>query len=192
MQNVYFTTLKNDFAHGLAAQFENHGYQVVTEPCPDIAFFIDTDFPEVPEEDRQVGEGINAEAAAAAYRKVVCEPLAKLETVLPYMTSPRRICFTNDVRASVNWSAETRGYGRNMAKAALNQILVLSKNGLIEKGYTFRLFDPLLQTLSAEQAAGSAYAYFTHDRFDDGPDNKFRQDERNLVVRDALGREIPW
>ena len=142
MQNVYFTTLKNDFARGLAAQFENHGYQVVTEPCPDIAFFIDTDSPEVPEEDRQVGEGINVEAAAAAYRKVVCEPLAKLETVLPYMTSPRRICFTNDVRASVNWSAETRGYGRNMAKAALNQILVLSKNGLIEKGYTFRLFDP--------------------------------------------------
>ena len=45
----------------------------------------------------------------------------------------------------------------------------------------------------AEKAAASAFVYFTRDRFwDDSDDSKFRQDERNLIIRDALGREIPW
>ncbi|MBR5680809.1 MAG: hypothetical protein IKX19_09165 [Clostridia bacterium] len=79
-----------------------------------------------------------------------------------------------------------------MAKAALNQILTVSKNGLRERGFTFRLFDPMTGEIPPEKAAASAYAYFTRDRFDDGPGRLDRDDENNLVIRDALGREIPW
>lgn len=192
MSKVYFTSLEGEFSQALAALFAQKGDEVVCEAQPGVEYFIDPTDAYIPGDDQSVGEGINGEAAVLAYRKNVCEPLAKLESVLPYMVGKKRICFMNSAKASINWSAETRAFGHNMSKAALNQILALSKNGLIERGYTFRLFDPMQGAVAAEKAAGSAYTYFLHDRFDDGPDNKFRQDERNLVVRDALGREIPW
>ena len=147
----------------------------------------------MPGDDRRVGEGVDAAAAAEAYRKNVCEPLARLSEALPSMVGKKRICFLNGVRSSVNRSAEVSGYGRWMSRAALNLILVLSKNGLTEKGYTFRLFDPLEGEVSPGLAARSALGYFTRDRFhDDEWDGIGRDDELNLVVRDALGREIPW
>lgn len=90
------------------------------------------------------------------------------------------------------YSEATSGYGHHMAKAALNQILTITKNALLPKGYTFRLFDPLTNTYPAQKAAAAAYVYFTRDRFDDGPGQPSRNDEQNLIVRDALGRELPW
>lgn len=192
MKKVYFTRIGKDFECALASLFEKEGYEVTLEPEEGIELFIDTTDDAVIGDDRAVGEGIDIEAAAEAYRKNVCEPLYKLEKVLPFMTGKKRICFVNTKSASINYSEETRGYGHYMAKAALNQILTITKNGLIEKGFTFRLFDPLGGELSPEKAAGSAFVYFTRDRFNDGPNNRFREDERNLIVRDALGREIPW
>lgn len=192
MKKVYFTHIEKDFDRALAAIFEKEGYRVVTEAEDNIDVFIDTTDTFVAADNKAVGEGIEIEAAAEAYRKNVCEPLMKLEEVLPRMTGCKRICFLNGSYASVNACEATSGYGHNMAKAALNQIMTITKNGLIEKGYTFRLFDPMDGRIEAEKAAACAYVYFTRDRFHDGPDNRFRQDERNLVVRDALGREIPW
>ena len=191
MSKVFITKKESEFALELAAAFEKNGHEVVFEPQAGVEYFIDVTDETVAGDDKKVGEGLDAEAAALAYRKNVCEPIALLEKTLPGMVGKKRICFINTVRASVNWSEETAGYGHNMSKAALNQILVLTKNGLIEQGFTFRLFDPMAGRVSAQKAAGSAYVYFTRDRFRDG-DNLFRMDERNLVVRDALGREIPW
>ena len=79
-----------------------------------------------------------------------------------------------------------------MAKAALHNILTITKNGLIERGFTFRLFDPLTGEYPPELAAKSAYVYFTRDRYFDNDADKSREDERNLILRDAKGREIPW
>ena len=191
MSKVYITSLQSEFAQELKRIFEEKGYAVATQPEEGVEFFIDTTDEYIPGDDRRVGEGLDAEAAALAYRKNVCEPIAKLEKTLPGMTGKKRICFLNSCHASVNWSQDTVGFGHNMSKAALNQILVLTKNGLIEQGFTFRLFDPMAGKVTAKAAAGSAFVYFTRDRFSDG-DNLFRMDERNLVVRDALGREIPW
>ena len=191
MSKVYITSLQSEFAKELAALFAQKGYEVTAEPADGVEYFIDVTDAAVAGDDKRVGDGLDAAAMAEAYRKNVCEPIAKLEKVLPGMVGKKRICFINSVRASVNWSEEICGYGHNMSKAALNQILVLTKNGLIEEGFTFRLFDPLNGKVCAKNSAGSAYVYFTRDRFSDG-DNLFRMDERNLVVRDALGREIPW
>ena len=191
MSKVYITSQESEFAKELAALFAQKGHEVITEPADGVEYFIDVTDAAVAGDDKRVGDGLDAAAMAEAYRKNVCEPIAKLEKVLPGMVGKKRICFINSIHASVNWSQDTAGYGHNMSKAALNQILVLTKNGLIEEGFTFRLFDPMAGRVAAKAAAGSAYVYFTRDRFSDG-DNLFRMDERNLVVRDALGREIPW
>lgn len=193
MSKVYISSLETPFAEKLAELFVKEGYEICAAPEAGIEYFIDVTDAAVPGDDKKAGEGIDAAAAAEAYRKNVCEPLARLSEALPGMVGRKRICFLNSVRSSINLSTETSGYGRNMSRAALNLILVLSKNGLVEEGYTFRLFDPLEGTVPPELAANSAMGYFTRDRFvDDEWDGLGRNDELNLIIRDALGRELPW
>lgn len=193
MNKVYFSSLQSEFAKALAELFAARGYEITTQAGPGIEYFIDATDACVEGDDKRVGEGIDMAAAALAYRKNVCEPLAKLEQVIPWMVGKKRICFMNSAKASINSSAETAGFGRNMSKAAINLILVLTKNGLIARGFTFRLFDPMPCEMAADKAARSALGYFTRDRFFDDPtDGLDRADEENLIVRDALGREIPW
>jgi len=186
MSKVYISSVESAFAKELAALFEKEGYAVVTQPEAGIEYYIDVTDAQVPGDDKRVGEGIDATAAVMAYHQNVCEPLDRLSRALPDMVGKKRICFLNDARSSINYSTETRGYGRNMSRAAMNLILVLSKNGLLEQGYTFRLFDPL-------NGPKAAMGYFTRDRFmDDEWDGIGRNDEKNLIIRDALGRELPW
>ena len=189
---VYFTHIDSGFARALARLFEANGDSVTTDPARAVDFFIDTTELRDPEDCRAVGEGIDAEAAVRSFHANVSEPLALLEKVFPNMTGKKRICFLTTGDASVNRSGAVSGYGRNMAKAALHQILTVAKNGLRERGFTFRLLDPLTGQILPEKAAASAFVYFTRDRFDDGPGNPSRDDENNLIIRDALGREIPW
>ncbi len=189
---IFITKNDSPFASALAGFFVANGDTVTADPAVSADLFIDTTDCCDPCDDRAAGNGIDAEAAVRSFRANVSEPLALLEQILPRMTGKKRICFLTTRDASVNWSTATSGYGRNMAKAALNQILTVSKNGLRERGFTFRLFDPMTGEVPPEKAAASAYAYFTRDRFDDGPGRPERDDENNLVIRDALGREIPW
>ena len=189
---IFFTEIESSFSRALAGFFTANGDTVTFDPAVSADFFIDTTDCRDPGDDRAAGDGIDAEAAVQSFRANVSEPLALLSQVLPRMRGKRRVCFLTTRDASVNWSTATTGYGRNMAKAALHQILTISKNGLREKGFTFRLFDPMTGEVPPEKAAASAYACFTRDRFDDGPGKPERDDENNLVIRDALGREIPW
>jgi len=189
---IYFTRIDDEFSRALAARFASRGDEVTTDAARTADFFIDTTDFRDPGDCRAAGGGIDADAAVRSYHENVSVPLALLEQVLPHMTGPKRICFLTTRDASVSWSTATHGYGRNMAKAALHQILTIAKNSLRAQGYTFRLLDPLSGELPAAQAAAAADVYFTRDRFDDGPDNPARDDENNLIIRDALGREIPW
>ena len=189
---IFFTKTSSPFARALAGFFASNGDTVTSDPAAIADFFIDTTDLCDPGDDCAAGEGVDAEAAVRSFRANVSEPLALLEQILPRMTGKKRICFLTTSDASVNRSTATTGYGRNMAKAALHQILTVSKNGLRKEGFTFRLFDPMTGEIPPEKAAASAYAYFTRDRFDDGPGRPDRDDENNLVIRDALGREIPW
>lgn len=193
MSKVYISSLDSAFAKALSKLFAEQDFEIVTEPVDGIEYFIDVTDAYIEGDDKKVGEGINMAAAAMAYRKNICEPIANLEKALPAMVGKKRICFLNSVKASINYSEETSGFGHNMSKAALNLILVLTKNGLIRDGFTFRLFDPLDGKVSPENAAKVALGYFMRDRFFDDPaDGIGRNDELNLIVRDALGREIPW
>ena len=189
---IFFTKTSSPFPRALAGFFAAHGDTVTSDPAANADFFIDTTDFRAPGDDRAAGDGTDAEAAVRSFHENVSEPLALLSEVLPRMTGKKRICFLTTRGASVNWSTAISGYGRNMAKAALHQILTVSKNGLREEGFTFRLFDPMTGEIPPEKAAASAYVYFTRDRFRDGPGRPDRDDENNLLIRDALGREIPW
>jgi hypothetical protein len=61
----------------------------------------------------------------------------------------------------------------------------------IPKGYTFRVFDPMDKEIPPEAAAESAYNYITRRRGTENHD-PLRDDEDNLVFRDAQGRQHSW
>ena len=192
MNKVYISEEESRFGARLAARFREAGYEVVGEPVPGLSYFIDLTDEAVPGDRKAVGEGIDADAAVEAYRRNVCLPLQRLDRVFPDMEGKKRICFLAVRAASVAWSGAESGYGRLMARAALYQILTITKNTWLPAGYTFRLFDPLPGEADPEKAADAAFVYFTRDRYEDGPENPSRDDEGNLLVRDAFGREIPW
>lgn len=192
MYSAYFTTLDNDFAKALAALFEKNGIPVVTELQSGIEFFIDTTDFTPADDDKAIGEGLSETACLEAYNKNVSEPITKLQDAILYLSGRRRVCFLSSKASSIQYSEATTGFAHNMAKAALHQILTVTKNTLIGRGYTFRLFDPLAGEVSVEAAAASAFVYFTRDRYIDGPAEPTRDDELNLLLRDAKGREIPW
>ena len=192
MNKVYFTSLESDFAKALSELFRENGFEITTETGINIEYFIDTTDETAEGDDRAIGEGLSQEAGRESFIKNVCEPLDKLDSCFYYMIGKKRICFLSSKASSISLSEETRGFGHNMAKAALHNILTITKNGLIERGFTFRLFDPMSGEVPAEEAAKSAFVYFTRDRYFDNDADKSREDERNLLLRDAKGREIPW
>ena len=191
MSKVYISSLDREFSRELSRLFEDHGYTVTTEPEEGLEYFIDVTDRRLPEDHAAVGGGIDPKVLDQAYLENVCRPLAALEKAFPSMTGKKRICFLSSRDASVNCSEKITGYGYSMSKAALHNILTITKNTWLPEGYTFRLFDPMDGTYCQKKAAASAFRYFTQDRYldDDDPD---RNDEKNFLLRDALGREIPW
>ena len=159
-----------------------------------VNYFIDTTDEVLPEDNFSVLDGLNPEVVAKSYRINFSQPIRILEAVLPMMEDQevKRICFMNSPAGSINWNETTTGYGHNMAKAALSQSLMITKNRILPLGYTFRLFDPMQDRgVDPKVAAAGAFVYFTRDRYLDSQ-NPGRADENNIVLRNAFGREIPW
>lgn len=191
MSKVYISSLESTFGKELAAQFEKNGYTVVTEPEEGLEYFIDVTDCRLPEDNKTVGSGIDPKVLEKAYEENVCKPLKALEKAFPGMTGVRRICFLSSADASVNASEKIAGYGYSMSKGALHNILTITKNTWLPKGYTFRLFDPMTGSYCPVKAAAAAYRYFTNGRYLDDDDYD-RDDEKNLIIRNALGKEVPW
>ena len=103
----------------------------------------------------------------------------------------RRLVFINTPESSMNWNTNNCGFGYAMARAALNNTVSTFFNKLFPLGYTFRMYDPMYGTVSAKMAAAGLYGYVNRGRCDDDGDPRC-QDERRVVIRDAMGREIPW
>lgn len=192
MSKVYISSLESNFGRSLARMFEKNGYTVTQEPEPGLEFFIDVTEYRDPRDDKEVGEGIDPALLEEAYERNVCFPVKALDKAINSMEGKKRICFLSSRDASSNISEKVSGFGFSMSKAALHNILIILKNTMIEKGYTFRLFDPMTGSYCAQKAAAAAYQYFVTDRFFDEYAGPERNDEYNLILRDALGREIPW
>jgi len=217
MKVVLITGVKNDFDKELAAAFARADFKIyamanyqiegVTLLPPEmkeaaaalqresghIDIYIDASDERSPADDFTVRGGLNDKVMRELYDANVTRPMALLETFLPLLESSegKRLCFLTSAQASINETRGTDGYGYKMAKAALHNFLQITRNVLAPKGFTIRAFDPTLNEVPAEAAAHSALNYFVRRRGVERGDER-RDDEGNLVFRDAYGRQHPW
>ena len=163
------------------------------EKAEKLDFLLDTTDSCDREDDFTARDGINGAVVERVYRQNVLRPMALLEAFLPLLDSGegKRLFYLTRAEASINETRRIDHYGYNMGKAALHQFIQMTRNKLAPKGYTFRAFDPLEKELSPEAAAEGAYNYITRRRGTENND-PMRDDEENLVFRDALGRQHSW
>jgi NAD(P)-dependent dehydrogenase (short-subunit alcohol dehydrogenase family) len=222
MKPVLITALKKDFDKKLAAAFvrENHKVYAMGEQqingvtmLPSdlkeavtflrnnnehIDIYIDVTDERSSKDNFNVLSGINDNIMRELYELNVIRPMAMLEAFLPLIEigEMKRLCFLTSAIASINETRGADGYGYKMAKAGLHNFLQITRNVLAPKNYTIRAYDPmqwedLRSEFSAEMSAEAAYNYFTRGRGVERGD-PLRDDEENLVFRDAYGRQHAW
>jgi len=143
-----------------------------------------------------VRSGLNDQVIKELYDLNVTRPMEMLEIFFPALEAggEKRICYLTSAEASINETLGTDGYGYKMAKAGLHNFLQITRNALAPKGYTIRVYDPISCAsigLSASASAEAAFNYFTRGRGVERGDT-LRDDENNLVFRDAYGRQHSW
>jgi len=217
MKVVLITELKNDFDRKLAAAFAQEQYKVyaiseeqlegvtslslelkeasaaLEKESSYIDIYIDTSDKRCPSDNFNVRSGIDDKVMRELFDANVTRPMSLLETFLPLIEAgeAKRLCFLTSAQASINETRETDGYAYKMAKAALHNFLQITRNVLTPKGFTFRAFDPSLNEADAKTAASAALNYFVRRRGVERGDER-RDDEGNLVFRDAYGRQHTW
>jgi len=217
MKTVLITCLDKIFDEKLAAAFVREGFNVfaignkqlqgvtllpfdakeaaagMREKADRLDFLLDTtDYGE--SGDNFTGrDGINVDVVERVFRQNVLRSMALLEAFLPLLDEGegKRLFYLTRAEASINETRRIDHFGYNMGKAGLHQFIQMTRNKLAPKGYTFRVFDPLDREISPEAAAESAYNYITRRRGTENHD-PMRDDEDNLVFRDALGRQHAW
>jgi len=158
-----------------------------------LDFFLDTtDFCD-PKDDFTARDGIDGEVVERVFRQNALRAMALLEAFLPLLDAGegKRLFYLTSASSSINETRRASHFGYNMSKAALHQFIQMTRNKLFSSGYTFRVFDPLDGELPPLAAAESAFNYITRRRGTER-DDPLRDDEDNLVFRDALGRQHAW
>ena len=211
------TSLNTVFGEKLAAIFAREGFQVfalgdkqiekvtllpadpyeaaaaLKNKTDKLDFLLDTTDVCSPKDTFTVRDGIDTEVIEQAYRQNVLTSMALLEAFLPLLDKGegKRLFYLTCAEASINETRRIDHFAYNMSKAALHQFIQMTRNKLAPKGYTFRVFDPMDKEISPEAAAESAYNYITRRRGTENHD-PLRDDEDNLVFRDAEGRQHSW
>jgi NADP-dependent 3-hydroxy acid dehydrogenase YdfG len=214
---VLITDLKKDFSKKLAAVFAQNDYKVYAmgeEQIKNVTLlpydpkeaastlqsdkgtldiYIDTTDERSSKDNFDVRSGIDEKVIRELFDANVVHPMAMLEAFLPLLEAGegKRLCYLTSAEASLNETRGTNGYGYKMAKAALHNFLQITRNAFAPKGYTMRVFDPLYSEVVPELSTQAAFNYFTRRRGIEGTDER-RDDEGNLVFRDAYGRHHPW
>ncbi|MCL2030586.1 MAG: SDR family NAD(P)-dependent oxidoreductase [Oscillospiraceae bacterium] len=214
---VLITDLEHAFSLSLAEVFAREGFRVFAmggalsgriTPLPSGAreaaaelekqagkldFLIDTTDVYDPADTFTLSDGIDAAVMERVFRQNVLRPMRILENVLPLLDAGegRRLFYLTGAGASINGTRCVSGIAYAMSKASLHQFIQMTRNKLAPKGYTFRVFDPMHGRTAPEAAAESAYHYITRRRGTENHD-PLRDDEENLVFRDAQGRQHPW
>jgi NAD(P)-dependent dehydrogenase (short-subunit alcohol dehydrogenase family) len=217
MKTALVTCIDTAFGEMLAAIFAREGYETFalgekvienvtllpTGPCDAAAtlkekvgkldYFLDTTDFRSPQDNFTVRDGIERAVVEMVFRQNVLASMALLEAFLLLLDSGegKRLFYLTRAEASINETRRIDHYAYNMSKAALHQFIQMTRNKLISLGYTFRVFDPLESEVSPVAAAESAYNYVTRRRGTENHD-PLRDDEDNLVFRDAEGRQHSW
>jgi NAD(P)-dependent dehydrogenase (short-subunit alcohol dehydrogenase family) len=216
-QTVLVTSLDTVFGERLAAVFTREGFEVfalgkkpiagvtLLPPAPyeaaaalkektgKLDFLVDTTDVQSPNDTFTIRDGINGALIEQVYRQNVLASMAFLEAFLPLLDQGegKRLFYLTSAEASINETRCIDHFAYNMSKVALHQFIQMTRNKLAPKGYTFRVFDSMEKTVSPEAAAEGAYNYITRRRGTENHD-PLRDDEDNLVFRDAQGRQHSW
>jgi hypothetical protein len=166
---------------------------VLKEKAGKLDYFLDTTDVRSPQDNFTVRDGIKRAVVERVFRENVLASMVLLEAFLPLLDSGegKRLFYLTRAEASINETRRIDHFAYNMSKAALHQFIQMTRNKLTPKGYTFRVFDPLESEVSPEAAAEGAYNYVTRRRGTENHD-PLRDDEDNLVFRDAQGRQHTW
>jgi len=198
-ETVLITGHESEFEQKLAEIFTREGYTVFCtgqQPEPfheKIDYWVDTTDARDAADTFSLSDGINTTVIESTFRANVLQPMALLEKYLHLLDAGerKRLVFLTAAGASLNETKNTRHFGYTMSKAALHQFIQLTRNKLAGKGYTFRVFDPMTGIIPPDKAAKAAFHYITRRRGTENHDPN-RNDEENLVMRDALGRMHGW
>jgi len=171
----------------------NEAASALKEKAGKLDFLLDTTDVRSPKDTFTVRDGIDTSVVEQVYRQNVLSSMALLEAFLLLLDQGegKRLFYLTRAEASVNETRRIDHFAYNMGKAALHQFIQMTRNKLAPKGYTFRVFDPMDRDVSPEAAAESAYNYITRRRGTENHD-PLRDDEENLVFRDAQGRQHSW
>jgi NAD(P)-dependent dehydrogenase (short-subunit alcohol dehydrogenase family) len=217
MQVVLITETESEFDKKLAAVCRKGNYKVYAmgeeqinevTPLPSdlkeavdmikkesghIDIYIDASDKRSPSDNFNVRGAVNDKVMRKLYETNVIRPMAMLEAFLPLLekSEVKRLCYLTAAEASINETFDTEGFGYKMAKAGLHNFLQITRNILAPKGYTFRVYDPMYDKVSTELSAQAAVNYFIRRRGIEQDDPQ-RDDENNLVFRDAYGRQHSW
>jgi NAD(P)-dependent dehydrogenase (short-subunit alcohol dehydrogenase family) len=220
MKVVLVTCIDNEFDEKLVVAFAREGYcvfalgeksvltveqvtllpldpykaaAVLKEKAGKLDFLLDTTDVLLPNDTFTVRDGIDGAVVEDSYRRNVLRSMAILEAFLPLLDEGegKRLFFLTRADASINETHCSGHFGYNMAKAALHLFLQMTRNKLAPKAYTFRAFDPMDGEVLPEAAAEGAFNYITRRRGTENNDH-LRDDEENLVFRDAQGRQHSW
>ena len=217
MKNVLITGLSKEFDRKLAAAFVREGYAVyamgaaqiggavslpenieeaaalLKKTAGHIDIYVDVSDERSPSDTFTVREGLDETVMRGLYEANVIRPMALLEVFLPLTDAGegKRLCWLTSAEASINETRAADGMGYKMSKAGLHNFIQITRNVLAPKGYTLRAFDPMAGEVSAEAAAEAAFNYFTRRRGTERGDG-LRDDEGNMVFRDAYGRQHAW
>ena len=167
--------------------------EMVESGAGKIDYYMDTTDVRCSKDIFTVREGLNGCVIEDVYRANVLRPMAMLEAFLPLLDKGegKRLFYMTSKGSSVNETRDTFHYGYNMSKAALHQFLQMVRNKLAPAGYTIRVYDPMHSEISPLSAAEGAVNYTIRRRGTENHDPK-RDDETNLVFRDAEGRQHAW
>jgi len=171
----------------------NEAAAAFKEKSGSLDYLLDTTDVRSPKDTFTVRDGIDGAVVEQVYRQNVLSSMALLEAFLPMLDQGegKRLFYLTSAEASINETRRIDHFAYNMSKAALHQFIQMTRNKLAPKGYTFRVFDPMPKEVSPEAAAESAYNYITRRRGTENHD-PLRDDEDNLVFRDAQGRQHSW
>jgi len=221
LKTALITGFKKEFDKLLAGVFSREGYKVyaigsgqadgitllppelkdaaaaLQKDAGSIDIYIDVSDERSGLDNFNVRSGLNDEVMHELYDANVIRPMAMLEAFFPLLEAgeTKRVCYLTSAEASINETRGTDGYGYKMAKAGFHNFLQITRNVLAPKGYTIRAYDPCLYEASAQlpasASAEAAFNYFTRARGVERGD-ELRDDEKNLVFRDAYGRQHSW
>ena len=167
--------------------------KALKEKAEKLDFLLDSTDVNSPMDNFTVRDGIRGDVVEQVYRQNVLRSMAILEAFLPLLDEGqgKRLFYLSSREASINETRRMDHFAYNMSKASLHQFIQMTRNKLAPKGYTFRVFDPMAGEISPTAAAESAYNYITRRRGTERHD-PMRDDEDNLVFRDAEGRQHSW